>query len=130
MDIEKLAEAAAPNTLAGYLVSLPPPHHPGRGADGSIDTRREDDHAGHHIVIRTTYRIEVDGTILQTPLALGNNGQLHCHALPNYQFASAMDLVKRLIETFPEDFPREPGAGEPSGGPRGHGERAPGEGGR
>jgi hypothetical protein len=124
MDINQLIEAAAPNTLAGYLARLPQPHHPGHGTDGAIETRREDEHAGHSIVIRTTYRIEVDGQMLQTPLTLGNDGQLHCHALPNYQFASAMDLVKQLIENFPEDFPRELGTGEPSGGPRGHGEDA------
>jgi len=74
MDINQLIEAAAPNTLAGYLARLPQPHHPGHGTDGAIETQREDKHAGHSIVIRTTYRIEVDGQMLQTPLTLGNDG--------------------------------------------------------
>ena len=33
-----------------------------------------------------------------------NDGQLHCHSLPNYQSPSAVDMVKRLIDNFPDDF--------------------------
>jgi hypothetical protein len=127
IDQNQLTEAAAPNTLAGYLARLPQPHHPGHSPDGSIETVREDEYAGHSIVVRTTYHIEVDGRTLQTPLTLGNDGQLHCHALPNYQFTSAIDLVKSLIENFPEDFPQEPASGEPAGGQSGHGEQGHGE---
>src|SRR3712207_619505 len=105
MDPEKLAEAAQPNTLAGYITKLPQPHH--HGGDGSIETVREDEDEGHHIVIHTTYRIEVDGQVLQVPLVLHNNGQLHCHALPNYQFSSAVDMIKLLIDNFPDNFARQ-----------------------
>jgi hypothetical protein len=129
MDIKKLEKAAEPGAFARFVAGLPRPHHHGHGGDGSIETLREDDYEGHHIVIRTTYRIEVDGKVLAVPLALGNDGQLHVHSLPNYQFASAIDMVKRLIDSFPEDFRPQRGekkrsAGHGSRGPRKRGKKA------
>ena len=103
MDTEELAKAADPTSLADFVAGLPEPHQ--HGAGGTIETLREEEHKGHRITIRTTYQIEVDGKPFQGDLALGNDGELHIHSLPNYQFASAVDMVKRLIDTFPEDFP-------------------------
>jgi hypothetical protein len=109
MDIEKLEKAAKPEQFAGYIVRLSQlhDHDLGHGGDGSIETLREDHYKGHHITIRTTYKIEVNARALQLPLGLDNDGNLHCHSLPNYQFASALDMVKRLIDNFPEDFRRK-----------------------
>lgn len=109
MDIKKLEKAAELEQFAGYIVGLSQlhDHDHGHGGDGSIETLREDDYKGHHITIRTTYKIEVNARALQLPLALDNDGNLHCHSLPNYQFASALDMVKRLIDNFPEDFRRK-----------------------
>ena len=115
MDSEQLAHAAEPEAFARYIAGLAQPQHHGHHADGSIETLREADYQDHHILIRTTYRIEVDGETVPVPLSLGNDGQLHCHSLPNYQFASAVDMVKRLIDAFPEDFPSH-GEGEHPGG--------------
>ena len=67
---------------------------------------READHQGHHIVIRTTYEIRVDRMPLMQHVVVTDEGQVQCHALPNYTFASAIDLVKSLIDQFPEDFKR------------------------
>ena len=39
----------------------------------------------------------------------------HCHSLPNYQFASAVDTIKTLIDIFPDDFPRKARRAKPSG---------------
>ena len=107
IQVKKLAQAAAPERLARYIDDLAQTHEHNHGSDGSVETVREDDHDAHHIVIRTTYKIQVDGKVLRVPLALANDGQLHCHSLPNYQFASAIDMVKRLIDTFPDDFRRK-----------------------
>jgi hypothetical protein len=131
MDRKSLAEAAEPKNLADYLARLPSAHPPGHGGDGSVETRREDEYKGHRITILTTYRIEVDGKVLQLPLGLDNNGCLHIHSLPNYEFGSAVDLVRRLIDIFPEEFTGQPGSGGGSGGHGGHGGHHPGdEGGR
>lgn len=111
MDPKKVAEAANPEQLAEYIARLPPPHHHGHGEDDAVETVREDDYQGRHIVIRTRYRIEVDGKAFAAPMTLDNAGQVHCHSLPNYQFASAVDMVKRLIDIFPDDFPEPPKPG-------------------
>src|SRR6185503_1730971 len=66
---------------------------------------READYKGHHIEIRTTYEIEVDGVPVTGHLGVDNEGRVHYHPVPNASFASAVDLVKQLIDSFPDDFP-------------------------
>ena len=73
----------------------------GRGGTESV---READYKGHHIVIRTTYRVTIDGVAVTGMLSVSNNGQVHYHAVPNLSFDSAVDLVKKLIDVFPDDF--------------------------
>jgi hypothetical protein len=101
MDLKKLAKSATPKRLAGYLADLPELMH---GRKGPIETVRQEEHNGHRIVIRTIYDVQVDGTRVQLPLSVDNKGQVHCHSLPNYEFASAVDMIKTLIDNFPEDF--------------------------
>jgi hypothetical protein len=69
------------------------------------------EHKGHSIVVRTRYEIEVDRKPVVSPVIVDNFGRVSCHALPNYSFLSALDLVKQLIDTFPEDFGADHGAG-------------------
>jgi hypothetical protein len=122
MNLKQLASAAEPARLGSYLARKAGAasgrgghvHHGGAG--GASESVREDHHEGHHIVIRTTYQITVDGKQLTTPIGVDNDGEVHCHALPNYQFTSAIDMVKRLISLFPEDFV----ASAPDGGGGGH----------
>jgi len=65
---------------------------------------RQADYKGHHIVIRTQYQIEIDGKIIMGHMGVTNDGQVHYHPVPNLSFASAVDLVKQLIDIFPDDF--------------------------
>jgi hypothetical protein len=81
-------------TLAGMA------HH------GPAVSVREANHNGHHILIRTTYEISVDRRPVMGEFLVTDEGQVQCHALPNYTFLSAVDLVKSLIDLFPEDFER------------------------
>jgi hypothetical protein len=81
---------------------MPMMHH----GDGKVESVRQADYEGHHIVIRTTYVVEVDGRGLDLPLGVDNDGHVHCHSLPNYQFSSAIDMVKQVIASFPADFPK------------------------
>ncbi|MEV6381989.1 hypothetical protein AB0M31_21570 [Streptomyces sp. NPDC051773] len=106
MDRPDLTAAAAPEQLGSYLSSLPRPptaHH-----HGPATTVRTDLHRGHQIVVTTTYEITVDGNPVPAHVGVDNNGQLHCHALPAYQFRSAIDTVRALIDNYPEEYPEPP----------------------
>src|SRR6185312_9801306 len=80
------------------------------------ETVREADYEGHHIVVRTTYQIEVDGTPITGHMGVTDDGNVHYHPIPNMSFASALDMVKQLIDVFPDDFTDT--------GPAAHGEHA------
>ena len=61
-------------------------------------------HGRHCIKIVTTYKIEIDNNSVHLHLTVGNDGQLHCHTTPYENYKSVMDLVKTLIDRFPEAF--------------------------
>lgn len=115
MDPQSLANVATAEKLGGYLSSLPklPTTHP----TGPATTVRTTMHDGHRIVVTTRYEITVDGLPIGAHLGVDPNGQVHCHALPAYQFLSALDAVRALIDNYPEEFPADPAG--PGGG--GHG---------
>lgn len=69
-----------------------------------LESVRKDEHKGHRIVITTSYDIEVDGKKFYPPIHVSNNGSVATHTLPNYASNSAMELVKTLIDCFPESF--------------------------
>ena len=58
----------------------------------------------HDIVIRTRYEIEVDGKVLNNHIYVDNEGKVSSHAMPTYSFPSTVDLIKRLIDKFPNSF--------------------------
>jgi hypothetical protein len=78
-----------------------------RHRHGKMESVREADYEGHHIVVRTRYQVEVDGQMLMGHMGVTNDGQVHYHPVPNLAFASAVDLVKRLIDIFPDDFAKK-----------------------
>jgi hypothetical protein len=84
--------AKVKKTLAGM------DHH------GPAISVREADYKKHHIVITTSYAITIDEAPLMGHIVVTDEGQVQCHALPNYTFLSAVDMVKSLIDQFPEDF--------------------------
>lgn len=97
---EKLVER-----VTGQQVRVPaaePGHDQGHGTPS--ESVREATYRGHRITVRTSYRIEVDGMPIEGHMGVTNDGQVHYHAIPNIGFASAVDLVKQLIDTFPDDF--------------------------
>ena len=77
-------------------------HHGGHAQGNSV---REDHHKGHHIVIKTNYEVTVDGKRFTAPLDVSNAGTVQYHGIPTMAFASAIDLMKCIIDQFPEDFP-------------------------
>lgn len=66
---------------------------------------READYKDHKITVQTTYHIEVDGRPVTGHIDVSNEGTIAYHGLPNMSFDSTVDLVKMLIDQFPNDFP-------------------------
>ena len=90
--------AAAIEQYGDALGILHRPHeHP-------AESVREAIYKGHHIRIVTTYRIEVDGVPISGHLLVTDGGMVHYHAIPNQEFPSAVDMVKRIIDLSPEGF--------------------------
>jgi hypothetical protein len=65
---------------------------------------REIEYNGHKITIYTQYQIKVDGKAFSGHIYVDNRGKVSAHALPNYSFVSAVDLVKKIIDEFPDNF--------------------------
>ena len=38
-------------------------------------------------------------------MGVADDGTVHYHGLPNYADGSAVDLLRRLIDAFPADYP-------------------------
>ena len=71
---------------------------------GPFQSVREIDYKGHKITIYTQYQIKIDGKRFSGHIYVDNRGKVSAHALPNYSFVSAVDLVKKIIDEFPDDF--------------------------
>lgn len=102
MDPRSMAEHSDPAWFGGFVAGIPRREHMAHNLAQSV---READFRNHHIVIQTSFVITVDGEPLAIHVGLSNDGSAHCHALPAYQFASAIDMVRALIDFFPDDFP-------------------------
>jgi hypothetical protein len=71
---------------------------------GPFTSVRELEYNGHKITIHTQYEIRVDGKPFSGHVYVDNTGKVSTHALPNYSFDSAIDLIKKMIDEFPEGF--------------------------
>lgn len=71
-------------------------------------------YSGHTIEIRTTYEVSIDGQPLEAHMEVSDDGNVHYHALPNYATSSAVDLIRQVIDRFPDDYPplNEPGGAD------------------
>lgn len=108
MPLDKAEVKPTPKLIASYVKKNQAKARMG-SMRGPVESIREDDYKGHHIVIRTTYQITVDGRPVTGHIHLSNEGQVAYHGLPNMSFDSAVGLVQSLIDHFPQDF--QPGAG-------------------
>src|SRR5262245_9763743 len=95
------------------------PDYVGEHAGHEMTSVREFTHDGHVVKITTTYRVEVDGQPMHTHLSVDEDGQVYTHATPFVTYGSAVDLVKAVIDAYPESFS---GAGghDDHGGHGGH----------
>ena len=77
-------------------------HPPGHTEDGKISGVRKSVHRGHVIEIKTMYEITIDGKPYRGHLEVGNDGRLYCHATPYHKYESAVDMMKRVIDLYPD----------------------------
>jgi hypothetical protein len=82
--------------LAG-VEARPPDHGAGGGVSSSV---REFEYRGHEARIETTYRITIDGQPLHGHVEVLPSGAVHYHRFPQYAPASAVDVVKAVIDTL------------------------------
>ena len=75
------------------------PHH---GHEATAP--REFTHRGHLVKIFTTYRVEVDGHPIGAHLSVDEDGRVYTHATPFVTYASAIDLMKAVIDGYPDSF--------------------------
>jgi hypothetical protein len=78
---------------------------------------RELTHKGHTVKIITTYRVEVDGRPADLHLSVDEDGQVFTHATPFVTYASAVDLMKAVMDAYPEDAFAHPSGTTPSSAP-------------
>jgi hypothetical protein len=99
MKQRELEQLATPEQLSAaldlYQDELQRLHHSHHGPHESV---RELTYKGHHIRIVTSYRIELDGRPITGHFLVNNAGQVHYHAIPNQEFPSAVDVIKRIVD--------------------------------
>jgi hypothetical protein len=118
MDAAKLVRASQPSVLGGYLKKrVAAAGHATHGHAEHPRSVRTAEHNGHQIELTTTYRVEIDGKVFKIPLMVDASGNVHCHSHPNYQFDSALDMIKAVVDAFPEDFPSPAAKAKPAAKP-------------
>jgi len=80
-------------------------HGEAGGHEHGLESIRTATHCGHEIVIKTCYEITVDGKPLAPHMSVNDDGSLNTHALPEYTFSSAVDVVKKIIDAYPDEYP-------------------------
>ncbi len=93
-----LAQARKTSAVLKKLLRDP---HSGHHRSQSV---REEHYKGHRIVIKTSYDVTVDGRKFNAALAVSNSGNVEYHGMPNVGFASAVDLMRSVIDQFPAEF--------------------------
>ena len=107
-----LADIEYPSTTAiqpDWIRDRYPEYATDHGMDHELTSVRLAEHNGHQIKITTRYQIEIDGRSVHLHAMVDNDGQLFCHTTPYVQYQSAVDLVKALMDRFPESFTPEDG---------------------
>jgi hypothetical protein len=75
--------------------------HPAEHGEDHSTSVREVTYKGRRIRIETTYRITVDDEAVTGHVMVNNEGRVHYHSIPNQEFESAVDMVKRVIDLMP-----------------------------
>ena len=68
---------------------------------------RKAQYKGHDIEVHAQYEFLLDGKPLKMHIEVANDGTVHCHGLPNYGFASSVEMMKKIIDVFSRDLPKD-----------------------
>jgi len=105
---KQLAKSGGSDRMAGHLkkahAKMKSRGHGMHAADHA--SVRTAEYKGHTIEIKSHYEILINGKKLEGHMAVGNDGRVHYHPIPNYSSASMVDLTKDIIDSFPDDFPK------------------------
>lgn len=94
------ASLAQAQKTSAALTKLLKGHH----SHQASESVRQEHYKGHHIIIKTSYDVTVDGKKFDAALAVSNAGNVEYHGMPNVGFASAVDLMRSVIDQFPQEF--------------------------
>jgi hypothetical protein len=72
-------------------------HEQGGHGHGAAQPRRFE-HRGHTVEIVTHYTVTIDGEPWEQPMEVHPDGSVTYHGLPQYYVASAVDIVKAVID--------------------------------
>ena len=75
-------------------------------ADSATSVRKTS-HRGKEIEVHTTYKIMVDGEPVREHIVALEDGTVHYHGLPNYSFASAVELARRIVDRSLIPMPKD-----------------------
>lgn len=115
MNKRYLAKLGSPITRPpGDLPKLGGKLHQHGGVHGALTSVRRAMHQGHEIAITTTYTITINGKPFTAHVEVDDLGRVHCHGLPNYNFMSAIDMVKAVIDSEPDSYPKKGRGRQPS----------------
>jgi hypothetical protein len=103
MEGEKLQAEANPEQLSRYARErfLEEVHRQSGHGGHANSSVREVEYKGRKIRIETTYRITIDDEPVLGQVMVENTGRVHYHSIPNQEFKSAVDMVKRVIDLVP-----------------------------
>ncbi|MCG8403870.1 MAG: hypothetical protein MI923_01605 [Phycisphaerales bacterium] len=100
-----LAEIEFPSETAvqpAWIAKRYPDYVHDHGIHGELTSVRRSEYAGHTIQVTTSYKIEIDGTKVNLHASVDNDGTVHCHTTPYDRYHSILDLVRTLIDRFPQ----------------------------
>ena len=126
-DLKHIGFPSGTSIQPGWIRDHHPDYAQDAGMEHELTSERLAEHGGHRILITTTYAIVVDEHPVHLHLRVGNDGQLQCHSTPYTSYVSAMELVKKLIDRFPEAFENLGGDSSGDGQPTGEGNASVGE---
>ena len=83
--------------------AIPEQHHHAE----TFTSIRTAQHLGKEVRVETTYRMTIDGKPVTSHIGVNDDGSVHTHGLPNYSFASALELGKRLVSATNVELPKD-----------------------
>jgi hypothetical protein len=70
-------------------------HGDGHGTHGGV---RRFQHRGHRVEVVTRYQVTIDGEPWEQPIHVQHDGSVMYHGLPQYVVASAVELMRGVID--------------------------------